>query len=73
MAAIYDAHDVVVTKRDTDGRAVWSISARSIHAFMIEQAQLAAGMRVLEVGSGLYRVRLHQVLQCRSPLDAFPQ
>lgn len=52
LAKLYDAHDAVVTKRGPDGRAMSSISAPSIQAFMIEQAQLGAGMRVLEVGSG---------------------
>jgi protein-L-isoaspartate(D-aspartate) O-methyltransferase len=52
LATLYDAHDVVVTKRGPDGRAMSSISAPSIQAFMIEQAQLRPGMRVLEIGSG---------------------
>lgn len=52
LTTLYDVHDVVVTKREPDGRATSSISAPSIQAFMIEQAQLRPGMRVLEIGSG---------------------
>lgn len=47
-----------VTKRDADGVALSSISAARIQAFMLEQAQIRPGMRVLEIGSGGYNAAL---------------
>lgn len=42
----------VVTKRDEQGLAVSTMSAPRIQAFMLEQAGIEPGMRVLEIGSG---------------------
>ncbi|GAA2302044.1 hypothetical protein GCM10010149_59200 [Nonomuraea roseoviolacea subsp. roseoviolacea] len=54
----YNAAVAVVTKRDEHGVAISSISAPFIQARMIEQAQLASGMCVLEIGSGGYNAAL---------------
>ncbi|MEW1659699.1 MULTISPECIES: methyltransferase, FxLD system [unclassified Streptomyces] len=48
----YHTYNAVVTKRNEHGRAVSSVSAPQIQAFMLEQAEIRPGMRVLEVGSG---------------------
>ncbi|MDT3444480.1 methyltransferase, FxLD system [Pseudofrankia sp. BMG5.37] len=48
----------VVTKRDADGTAVSSVSAPRLQAHMLEQAEIAEGMRTLEVGSGGYHAAL---------------
>lgn len=48
----YSAYSAVITKRDGDGLAVSSVSAPQIQAFMLEQAEIRTGMRVLEIGSG---------------------
>jgi protein-L-isoaspartate(D-aspartate) O-methyltransferase len=53
-ATAYSARDVVVTKRDGEGRAVSSVSAPWLQAEMLEAARLGRGDRVLEVGSGGY-------------------
>ncbi|MEU4113786.1 methyltransferase, FxLD system [Kitasatospora sp. NPDC028055] len=42
----------IVTKRDERGIAISTVSAPRIQAFMLEQADLRSGMRVLEIGSG---------------------
>lgn len=52
------AQEVVVTKRDEHGVTISSVSAPQIQAFMLEQASLKAGMRVLEIGSGGYNAAL---------------
>lgn len=52
LATLYSPHDAVVTKRGPSGRALSSISAPTIQAFMIEQAGLGPGMAVAELGSG---------------------
>lgn len=52
------ANDTVVTKRDERGIALNSMSAPWLQAMMLEQAQLAPGMRVLEIGSGGYNAAL---------------
>ncbi|PKW16789.1 protein-L-isoaspartate(D-aspartate) O-methyltransferase [Saccharopolyspora spinosa] len=49
---VYAATTAVKTKWDEHGAAVSSISAPQIQAFMLEQASVQPGMRVLEVGSG---------------------
>lgn len=49
---VYAATTAVKTKWDEHGSAVSSISAPQIQAFMLEQADIRPGMRVLEVGSG---------------------
>jgi protein-L-isoaspartate(D-aspartate) O-methyltransferase len=48
------ADDVVVTKRGPDGKAMSSISAAWLQAYMLETAQLRPGAHVLEIGSGGY-------------------
>lgn len=48
----YATYDAVVTKRDEHGVALSSVSAPQIQAMMLEQADLARGMTVLEIGSG---------------------
>ncbi|WP_219509192.1 methyltransferase, FxLD system [Nonomuraea ceibae] len=58
LGVIYSAHDVVVTKRDHNGRATSSISAPWLQADMLEAAQLRPGARVLEIGSGGYNAAL---------------
>ncbi|MFV2198484.1 methyltransferase, FxLD system [Nocardiopsis sp. LOL_012] len=53
------ADQAVVTSRDDDkGVALSSVSAPSIVATMLDRADLAPGMRVLEVGSGGYNAAL---------------
>lgn len=42
----------IVTKRDERGLAISTVSAPRIQAFMLEQADIQPGMRVLEIGSG---------------------
>jgi protein-L-isoaspartate(D-aspartate) O-methyltransferase len=51
-------NDTVVTKRDEHGIALSSVSPPWLQAMMLEQAQLAPGMRVLEIGSGGYNAAL---------------
>ncbi|MFB9833621.1 methyltransferase, FxLD system [Actinoallomurus acaciae] len=58
LAAAYSARDVVITKRDTAGRATSSVSAPWLQAEMLEAARLTRGARVLEVGSGGYNAAL---------------
>jgi len=55
---VYAANRSVVTKTDDNGAAISSVSAPSIQATMLEQANLRPGMRVLEVGSGGYNAAL---------------
>jgi protein-L-isoaspartate(D-aspartate) O-methyltransferase len=52
------ANDTVITKRDERGAAISSVSAPWVQATMIEQAEVSAGMRVLEIGSGGYNAAL---------------
>ncbi|MGH3992458.1 MAG: lantibiotic dehydratase, partial [Pseudonocardiaceae bacterium] len=52
------AQDIVATKRDEHGITISSVSAPRIQAFMLEQAGLHPGMRVLEIGSGGYHAAL---------------
>jgi protein-L-isoaspartate(D-aspartate) O-methyltransferase len=54
----YDDANSVAIKRDDDGVIISSTSAPFIQARMIEQANLRAGMRVLEIGSGGYNAAL---------------
>lgn len=58
VSEAYGAYTSVVTKRGLDGRAMSSVSEPHVQAFMLEQAQIAPGMRVLEVGSGGYNAAL---------------
>ncbi|GGM76784.1 hypothetical protein GCM10012275_54340 [Longimycelium tulufanense] len=48
----YGVNSTVLTKRNEHGVAVSTVSAPRIQALMLEQAGLAPGMRVLEIGSG---------------------
>ncbi|NEC87813.1 methyltransferase, FxLD system [Streptomyces sp. SID12501] len=52
MAAVYQAENAAITKKDADGVAISSVSAARIQAMQIEQAAIRPGMRVLEIGSG---------------------
>lgn len=54
----YNVDNSVAIKRDPDGVIISSTSAAYIQARMIEQAELTAGMRVLEIGSGGYNAAL---------------
>ena len=54
----YSVDNSVPIKRDSDGVLISSTSATYIQARMIEQAELAAGMGVLEIGSGGYNAAL---------------
>lgn len=54
----YDPFKAVVTKRDTDGNALSSVSDMHVQSFMLEQAQITPGMNVLEIGSGGYNAAL---------------
>lgn len=57
LVAAY-ADDTVITQRGPDGRTSSSISAPWLQAYMLEQAQLQPGGRVLEIGSGGYNAAL---------------
>ena len=52
------ADDVVITKKNADGRATSSVSAPWLQASMLETARLGPGSRVLEIGSGGYNAAL---------------
>src|SRR2546423_2232745 len=52
------ADDIVKTKFDADGACLSSLSAPWLQAWMIEQAALRPGDRVLEIGSGGYQAAL---------------
>lgn len=52
------ADDVVITKKDADGKTTSSISAPWLQATMLETARLRPGSRVLEIGSGGYNAAL---------------
>ncbi|MFB7474557.1 methyltransferase, FxLD system [Kitasatospora sp. NPDC056184] len=54
----YAAFDAVVTKVNEQGTAMSSVSAPQVQAFMLEQAGVGPGMRVLEIGSGGYNAAL---------------
>ncbi|ANY10142.1 hypothetical protein AFB00_17400 [Pseudonocardia sp. HH130630-07] len=54
----YSDRDAVVTKRDETGRSMSSVSAPWLQAAMIDQAEVGAGSRVLEIGSGGYNAAL---------------
>lgn len=58
LSAAYSAMDVVITKRNADGKATSSVSAPWLQAEMLEAARLMPGARVLEVGSGGYNAAL---------------
>jgi len=52
LATAYRTEFAAITKKDADGVAISSVSAARIQAMQLEQADLRAGMRVLEIGSG---------------------
>lgn len=49
---MYDPYKAAVTKRNAAGISLSSVSAPWVQAYQLEQAQVRAGQRVLEVGSG---------------------
>jgi len=55
---IYHCYNGFVTKRDANGNAISSISAPQVQAHMLEQAEIVAGLKVLEIGSGGYNAAL---------------
>ncbi|MGH3815114.1 MAG: methyltransferase, FxLD system [Pseudonocardiaceae bacterium] len=54
----YAAEYALTTVRDEQGVSLSSVSAARIQAFMLEQADIRSGMRVLEIGSGGYNAAL---------------
>ncbi|WP_328442792.1 methyltransferase, FxLD system [Amycolatopsis sp. NBC_00438] len=58
LEVTYNVDNSVAIKRDPDGVIISSTSAAYIQARMIEQAGLAEGMRVLEIGSGGFNAAL---------------
>ncbi|WP_207945279.1 methyltransferase, FxLD system [Actinomadura rubrisoli] len=58
LEAAYAADQAVVIKRDGGGAALSSLSSAHIQSVMLEQAEISAGMRVLEIGSGGYNAAL---------------
>jgi protein-L-isoaspartate(D-aspartate) O-methyltransferase len=52
------ADEIVATKRGPDGKTTSSVSAPWVQAFMLAEAGLKPGARVLEVGSGGYQAAL---------------
>ncbi|NEA30381.1 methyltransferase, FxLD system [Streptomyces sp. SID13031] len=50
--------DVVLMKRNESGIAISSVSQPTVVALMLEQADIQAGHRVLEIGSGGYNAAL---------------
>ncbi len=52
MAKAYEAESATITKTDENGVDISSVSAPRVQAMQIEQADLAPGMTVLEIGSG---------------------
>lgn len=52
MEESYGVDSAVITKTDEHGRSISSVSAAYIQAAMLEQADLATGMQVMEIGSG---------------------
>ncbi|WUH92256.1 methyltransferase, FxLD system [Streptomyces sp. NBC_00433] len=54
----YSAFRVVVAKKDEHGTTISSVSAPSVQAVMLEQAELQPGLRCLEIGSGGYNAAL---------------
>lgn len=58
LATTYSVDNSVPVKYASDGVVLSSTSAAYIQARMIEQAELAAGMRVLEIGSGGFNAAL---------------
>lgn len=58
LEVTYSVDNSVAIKHDPDGVIISSTSAAYIQARMIEQAELGAGMSVLEIGSGGFNAAL---------------
>lgn len=58
LETVYAANTPLVTKKNSEGQAISSVSAAHIQATMLEQAEIKPGMRVLEIGSGGYNAAL---------------
>jgi len=58
LEEVYHCYNGLVTKRDADGDSISSMSAPQLQAHMLEQAEITAGMRILEIGSGGYNAAL---------------
>ncbi|MFI6434457.1 methyltransferase, FxLD system [Streptomyces sp. NPDC050759] len=52
LEVVYDLHRIVPVKKDESGLNVSVMSAAHLQAVMLEQADIAPGMKVLEIGSG---------------------
>ncbi|MGW1764488.1 methyltransferase, FxLD system [Streptomyces sp. NPDC002073] len=52
LETAYEPYAAVITKTDEHGVQLSSVSAPQIQALMLEQAKIAPGARVLEIGSG---------------------
>lgn len=52
LEAVYEPWNGLVTKRDSAGNSLSSLSAPHVQAHMLELARIEPGMNVLEVGSG---------------------
>jgi protein-L-isoaspartate(D-aspartate) O-methyltransferase len=58
LREVYRLDSGVVAMRDANGGPISSVSAPRVQAHMLEQAEITAGMRVLEIGSGGYNAAL---------------
>ena len=58
----YDLHRIVPVKKDENGLNVSVMSVAHLQGVMLEQADIAPGMKVLEIGSGGYNAALIQEL-----------
>jgi protein-L-isoaspartate(D-aspartate) O-methyltransferase len=52
LEVVYDLHRIVPVKKDENGLNVSVMSAAHLQGVMLEQADIAPGMKVLEIGSG---------------------
>ncbi|WP_028808677.1 methyltransferase, FxLD system [Streptomyces canus] len=52
LELVYDLHRIVPVKKDESGLNVSVMSAAHLQGVMLEQADVAPGMKVLEIGSG---------------------
>lgn len=58
LEKVYQTNTTLVPKIDADGRQTSVVSASHIQAIQLEQADVRAGMNVLEIGSGGYNAAL---------------
>jgi protein-L-isoaspartate(D-aspartate) O-methyltransferase len=58
LEKVYQTNTTLVPKIDADGRQTSVVSASHIQAIQLEQADIRAGMNVLEIGSGGYNAAL---------------